>query len=62
MSPSGTLLLTMFVTAEHGIQMHDLQPKAPKADSLLFVSVPHLYFLQNTEVEEEDDPQAREEN
>uniref|UniRef100_A0A914H1B1 Intraflagellar transport protein 140 n=1 Tax=Globodera rostochiensis TaxID=31243 RepID=A0A914H1B1_GLORO len=57
-STSGSLWLTMFVTAEHGIQMHDLHKKPQKADSLLFVSVPHLYFLRNIEVEEEDDPQT----
>ncbi|KAL3079084.1 hypothetical protein niasHS_014866 [Heterodera schachtii] len=54
----GAFWLTIFVTAEHGLQMHDLHKKPPKADSLLFVSVPHLYFLRNIEVEEEDDPQT----
>lgn len=48
----------MFVTSEHGIQMHDIHPKPSKADSLLFVSMPHLYFLRNIEAEEEDDPQV----
>jgi len=37
----------MFVTAEHGIQMHDLQQKSAKTDALIFVSVPYIYFLKN---------------
>uniref|UniRef100_A0A1I8C3E1 Intraflagellar transport protein n=1 Tax=Meloidogyne hapla TaxID=6305 RepID=A0A1I8C3E1_MELHA len=46
----------MFVTAEHGIQMHDLQQKSAKADALIFVSVPYIYFLRNIEADEEDEP------
>ncbi|KAF7638044.1 Amidase domain-containing protein [Meloidogyne graminicola] len=53
---SPSYLLTMFVTAEHGIQMQDLQQKSTKMDSLIFVSVPYIYFLRNIEADDEDEP------
>lgn len=37
----------MFVTTEYGIQMHDIHPRPPKADTLISVSVPFLYFFKN---------------
>nr|CAD2162670.1 unnamed protein product [Meloidogyne enterolobii] len=54
--PNPSYLLTMFVTAEHGIQMHDLQQKSAKTDALIFVSVPYIYFLKNIEADDEDEP------
>uniref|UniRef100_A0A915CSH0 Anaphase-promoting complex subunit 4-like WD40 domain-containing protein n=1 Tax=Ditylenchus dipsaci TaxID=166011 RepID=A0A915CSH0_9BILA len=48
-------LLSMFVTTEHSIQMHDLQPRPTKADCLIAVSVPFLFLLKNIENDDEDD-------
>uniref|UniRef100_A0A914YAN2 Uncharacterized protein n=1 Tax=Panagrolaimus superbus TaxID=310955 RepID=A0A914YAN2_9BILA len=50
------LLISMYVTTEHGVQMHDLQLKSDKAEQLLHLSVPYMYFFKNMESEEEDDP------
>uniref|UniRef100_A0AC35F1W5 Uncharacterized protein n=1 Tax=Panagrolaimus sp. PS1159 TaxID=55785 RepID=A0AC35F1W5_9BILA len=53
---SQNLLISMYVTTEHGVQMHDLQIKSDKAEQLLHLSVPYMYFFKNMESEEEDDP------
>ena len=44
---SQNLLVSMYITTEHGVQMHDLQPNSEKAEQLLHLSVPYLYFLKN---------------
>ncbi|KAI6184371.1 hypothetical protein M3Y97_00588900 [Aphelenchoides bicaudatus] len=51
---SANLLLTLFVT-EGGIQIQDLQPKPVKADALMWLNIPFVYYLKNIEVDEEDD-------
>lgn len=43
-------LLSLFVTTEYGIQTHDIQSKPSKANTLIHVSVPFLYFLKNVNV------------
>uniref|UniRef100_A0A914DM98 Uncharacterized protein n=1 Tax=Acrobeloides nanus TaxID=290746 RepID=A0A914DM98_9BILA len=52
---SNNMLLTIFITSDQGVLMHDLQPKPEKADALTQVSIPYLYFLKNAESEEADD-------
>jgi hypothetical protein len=52
---SANMLLTMFVTADSGIQIQDLQTKPVKADALMWLNVPYVYYLKNIEVDEEDD-------
>uniref|UniRef100_A0A914PSC0 IFT140 second beta-propeller domain-containing protein n=1 Tax=Panagrolaimus davidi TaxID=227884 RepID=A0A914PSC0_9BILA len=44
---SQNLLISMYVTTEHGVQMHDLQIKSDKAEQLLHLSVPYMYFFKN---------------
>lgn len=36
----------MFVTSEHGIQLHDTQPRSAQCDSLIGIQVPHLFFIK----------------
>ncbi|KAK6014197.1 tetratricopeptide repeat protein [Ostertagia ostertagi] len=48
------MILTMFVTSDHGIQMQDLSRKSHACDLLVGVSVPHLYFTKKMEFEEEE--------
>ncbi|VDL82930.1 unnamed protein product [Nippostrongylus brasiliensis] len=48
------MVLTMFVTSDHGIQMQDLSRKSHASDVLVGVSVPHLYFTKKSEFEEEE--------
>lgn len=43
------MLLTIFVTSDQGILMHDLQTKPEKADALTQVAIPYLYFLKNVD-------------
>ncbi|KAI6196728.1 Intraflagellar transport protein [Aphelenchoides besseyi] len=52
---SADFLLTMFATADNGLQIHDLQPKPVKADRFVWLSVPFVYFHKNAEVDEADD-------
>ncbi|KAI6178923.1 hypothetical protein M3Y98_00554400 [Aphelenchoides besseyi] len=52
---SADFLLTMFATADNGLQIHDLQPKPVKADRFVWLSVPFVYFYKNVEVDEADD-------
>uniref|UniRef100_A0A7E4V608 TPR_REGION domain-containing protein n=1 Tax=Panagrellus redivivus TaxID=6233 RepID=A0A7E4V608_PANRE len=52
---SQNFLISMFVTMEHGVQMQDIQPKSERADQLLFVAVPHLYFIKNTDISDTGD-------
>lgn len=40
------VILTMFVTSDHGIQMQDLSRKSHASEVLVGVSVPHLYFTK----------------
>ncbi|CAI4224269.1 unnamed protein product [Auanema sp. JU1783] len=47
-------ILSMFITAEHGLQLHDLQKKSQICDKLIGISVPYLYFLKKTEFDDED--------
>ncbi|VDL79072.1 unnamed protein product, partial [Nippostrongylus brasiliensis] len=52
--PADDMVLTMFVTTDHGIQMQDLSRKSHASDVLVGVSVPHLYFTKKSEFEEEE--------
>lgn len=53
---AASLLLTLFVTIENGIQTNDVQPKSSKTDSIIWVKVPFVYYLRNvSEIDEEDD-------
>lgn len=36
----------MFVTAENGIQLHDLTKVSPACEKLIGVAVPQMYFLK----------------
>lgn len=40
------MILSMFVTAEHGIQLHDLHARSAQCDTLIAVHVPHLFFIK----------------
>ncbi|KJH43570.1 tetratricopeptide repeat protein [Dictyocaulus viviparus] len=44
--PIDDMILTMFVTSEHGIQLQDLIRKSHASDVFIGVSVPHLYFTK----------------
>uniref|UniRef100_A0A0K0CWH2 WD_REPEATS_REGION domain-containing protein n=1 Tax=Angiostrongylus cantonensis TaxID=6313 RepID=A0A0K0CWH2_ANGCA len=48
------MMLTMFVTSEHGIQLQDLIHKSHASDLFIGVSVPHLYFTKKMEFDEEE--------
>ncbi|CAJ0941152.1 unnamed protein product, partial [Mesorhabditis belari] len=48
------LIVSMFATSEHGIQLHDIQPRSAQCDSLIGVQVPHLFFIKKSEYEEEE--------
>uniref|UniRef100_A0A1I7W7G8 WD_REPEATS_REGION domain-containing protein n=1 Tax=Heterorhabditis bacteriophora TaxID=37862 RepID=A0A1I7W7G8_HETBA len=43
---SGEMILSIFITSEHGIQLQDLQKKSAMCDVLIGVSVPHMYFMK----------------
>ncbi|RCN25692.1 hypothetical protein ANCCAN_28593, partial [Ancylostoma caninum] len=48
------MILTMFVTSDHGIQLQDLARKSSASDALIGVHVPHLYFTKKMEFDEEE--------
>ncbi|CAD5216485.1 unnamed protein product [Bursaphelenchus xylophilus] len=52
---SNNVLLSLFVTSENGIQVNDIQSKSIKADQMIYLQVPYIFFLKNIEVDEEDD-------
>ncbi|CAB3396663.1 unnamed protein product [Caenorhabditis bovis] len=47
-------LLSMFVTAEHGIQLQDVQRKSQQCGRLVAVSVPHFYFVKKSDWDDEE--------
>ncbi|CAJ0578875.1 unnamed protein product, partial [Mesorhabditis spiculigera] len=47
-------VISMFATAEHGIQMHDVQQKSLQCDALMGVQVPFMFFIKKSEYEEEE--------
>ncbi|VDM80318.1 unnamed protein product [Strongylus vulgaris] len=48
------MILTMFVTSDHGMHLQDLSRKSSASDALIGVSVPNLYFTKKMEFDEEE--------
>uniref|UniRef100_A0A914XUQ0 Anaphase-promoting complex subunit 4-like WD40 domain-containing protein n=1 Tax=Plectus sambesii TaxID=2011161 RepID=A0A914XUQ0_9BILA len=48
-------IVTLFVTSEHGVMIQDAQAKSPRADTLIGVDVPFLYFTKKMDVDDENE-------
>ncbi|KAK6735116.1 hypothetical protein RB195_018357 [Necator americanus] len=48
------MILTMFVTSDHGIHLQDLARKSAASDVLIGVCVPHMYFTKKMDFEDEE--------
>uniref|UniRef100_A0A0N5BFM1 ANAPC4_WD40 domain-containing protein n=1 Tax=Strongyloides papillosus TaxID=174720 RepID=A0A0N5BFM1_STREA len=47
-------IISMFITSDHGIQMHDIIPFSNTASCLIALQIPYIYFLRNTEVDDSE--------